>query len=64
MVLATGDTHVPPMESLRPGVVGYLLKPLKSKQVLAAAAQGVRWSADAVARGAHRQPRKRLGPAH
>jgi len=63
LVLATGDTQVPPMESLRPGVVGYLLKPLKSKQVLAAAAQGVRWSADAVARGAHRQPRKRLGPA-
>ena len=63
MVLATGDSRVPPMESLRAGVVGYLLKPLKSKQVVAAAAQGVRWSADAVARGVHRQPRKRLGSA-
>jgi DNA-binding NtrC family response regulator len=63
LVLATGDTRVPPVESMRPGVVAYLLKPLSRKRVVAAVADGARWSDAAIARGAHRQPRRALGPA-
>ena len=60
MVLATGDSEVPPLESLRTGVVAYLVKPLRGSQVIAAAADGVRWSAEVVARGVHRRPMRRL----
>ena len=31
LVLATGDSEVPPIESLRAGVVAYLIKPLKDQ---------------------------------
>ena len=47
MVLATGDAGVPPSESLRRGIVGYLLKPFRRADVLRAAEEGVRWSRDA-----------------
>jgi len=63
MVLATGDTEVPPTESLRAGVVSYLLKPLRRDRVVSAAAEGVRWSEKARARGAERRSRRQLGPA-
>lgn len=44
-VLATGDVTIPPTESLRPGIVAYLVKPFRSAEVLGAAEQGIRWSA-------------------
>ena len=28
IIIATGDQHVPPADSLGPGIIGYLLKPL------------------------------------
>jgi CheY-like chemotaxis protein len=63
IVLATGDTQVPPAESFRAGVVSYLLKPLRGSRVIAAVADGVRWSEDARARGVKPQPRHHLPPA-
>jgi len=62
MVLATGDTEIPPVETLRPGIVSYLLKPLRRDRVVAAVSAGVRWSDEAVARGAHHRPRRELNP--
>jgi len=62
MVLATGDTEIPPVETLRPGIVSYLLKPLRRDRVVAAVSAGVRWSDEAVARGAHHRPRRELTP--
>ena len=60
MVLATGDTEIPPAESFRPGIVSYLVKPLKRERVVAAVSDGVRWSEEALARGAHPRPRRQL----
>jgi DNA-binding NtrC family response regulator len=54
MILATGDSGIPPGESLRAGVIAYLVKPLTSRRVLEAAADGVRWSAEARERGGRR----------
>jgi DNA-binding NtrC family response regulator len=62
VVLATGDSEVPPLESLRPGVIAYLIKPLTGRAVLAALADGIRWSAEARLRAASRRSGKRLGP--
>jgi len=45
IVLATADADVPPTESLRPGVVAYLVKPFRRSQVTRAADEGIRWSA-------------------
>jgi CheY-like chemotaxis protein/CHASE3 domain sensor protein len=47
IVLATGDSTVPPFESLRKGVVSYVLKPFRRDQLLAAVQDGLRWSATA-----------------
>ena len=44
MILATGDATVPPTESLRKGVVGYLVKPFRHAEVARAVTNGVRWS--------------------
>jgi CheY-like chemotaxis protein len=55
MVFATGDSQIPPVETLRSGIVAYLVKPLTGQRVLGAAADGVRWSADARARGVRRR---------
>lgn len=44
VVLATGDSGVSPYESLRKGVVAYVLKPFVRDQVLAAVQRGLRWS--------------------
>ncbi len=60
MVLATGDTEIPPAETLRSGIVSYLLKPFRRSRVVAAVSDGVRWSEEALARGAHRRPRRQL----
>src|SRR2546427_10332625 len=62
MVLATGDTDIPPAETLRSGIVSYLLKPLRRSRVVAAVSDGVRWSEEELARGAHRRPRRELNP--
>jgi two-component system NtrC family response regulator len=64
MVLATGDSQIPSTESLRAGVVSYLLKPLRRERVVAAAAEGVRWSEAELSRGVRRQPQGRLPGAH
>jgi DNA-binding NtrC family response regulator len=44
MILATGDATVPPTESLRKGVVAYLVKPFRHADVVLAVQEGVRWS--------------------
>jgi CheY-like chemotaxis protein len=54
MIFATGDSGIPPGESLRAGVVAYLVKPLTGRRVLEAAAEGVRWSVEARRRGVRR----------
>ena len=54
IVLATGDQNVPPFESLRQGVVAYVLKPFQRDQVLNAVGAGIAWS-----RAAHEQQVRR-----
>ena len=44
MILATGDATVPPTESLRKGVVAYLVKPFRHADVVRAVEEGVLWS--------------------
>jgi CheY-like chemotaxis protein len=46
IVLATGDRAIPPFESLRPGVVAYLVKPFLLGELKNAIEAGVRWSAN------------------
>lgn len=41
IVLATGDDTVPPAASFQPGIVAYLLKPLRRELVLAAVARAI-----------------------
>jgi CheY-like chemotaxis protein len=41
VVLATGDDTVPPAASFQPGIVAYLLKPLRRELVLAAVARAI-----------------------
>lgn len=43
IVLATGDASVPPRVSLQPGVVGYLVKPLRASMVLDAVEDAMAW---------------------
>lgn len=43
MVLATVDSSVPPTESMRRGIVAYILKPYRRHEVLSAVAQAYRW---------------------
>jgi DNA-binding NtrC family response regulator len=45
VVLVTADGDVPPCESLRNGLVAYVLKPFQPKQVLRAVADGMQWAA-------------------
>lgn len=56
IVLVTGDHEIPPTESLRKGVVAYVLKPLLSGELLQAVADGVAWSS--FARGEQAAPRE------
>jgi DNA-binding NtrC family response regulator len=60
LVLATGDTELPAAETLRPGIVAYLLKPLTLTRVVAAATEGVAWSREAAARARQRGVRGQL----
>jgi DNA-binding NtrC family response regulator len=62
MVLATGDTKIPPAESFRSGIVAYLIKPFNRQAVLKAVDDGMRWSAEAAAKAAGRRTRGHLGP--
>lgn len=44
IVLATGDPCLPPAETLRPGIVAYILKPTSNDDLLAAIERGIVWS--------------------
>jgi CheY-like chemotaxis protein len=44
IVLVTADEAIRPIESLRPGVVAYLVKPFDVDQLEAAVKAGVQWS--------------------
>ena len=46
IVLATSDDTVPPTESLRKGVVAYIIKPLQRDSVLTAVSDAFNWFAD------------------
>ena len=59
MVLLTGDSAVPPYESLRKGIVAYLLKPFQRDAVLRAVSDAAEWSAAE----AKRTPARRLNPS-
>jgi DNA-binding NtrC family response regulator len=50
IVLATADDAVPPVVSLKSGVVDYLVKPLDKNRVVAAVARAIEWRKAAVAR--------------
>ncbi len=47
MILATSDAEVPASESLRTGIVAYVLKPFDSTELLSAVAQAYAWWSDA-----------------
>ena len=47
IVLASGDGELPSSETLRTGVVAYVLKPFRPQAIVAAVADGVRWWQDA-----------------
>jgi CheY-like chemotaxis protein len=61
MILATGDDAVEPLESLRSGVVAYLLKPLDRAKVLKAVEKGLHWSLQATAKGVRARRPMQLG---
>ena len=63
IVLATGDPDVPAVESLRPGIVAYLLKPLDRRDVWSAVDEGLRWSAWAMGQDLRHPARRRLAEA-
>src|SRR5437899_1897132 len=52
MILATADDTVPPTVSLRPAVMGYLVKPFSADRVLAAVGRAMKWRAQAADRAA------------
>jgi DNA-binding NtrC family response regulator len=65
IVLATGDSTVPPFESLRRAVVAYVLKPFQREQLVRAVSAGVEWSESAAAeRRGLRRARPRLAGAN
>jgi len=64
IVLATGDTDVPPFESLRKGVVAYMVKPFQRDAFLRAVSAGVEWSRAATELELRRvRPERRQLPA-
>jgi CheY-like chemotaxis protein len=64
IVLATADRTIPPLESLRKGVVAYVLKPFQREQLVRAVAAGVEWSEAAVdEQGRHSGGDRRRLPA-
>lgn len=52
VVLATGVSTVPPVVSLRAGVLAYLIKPFDRQRLLVALATAVKWHEDAIGAGA------------
>src|SRR5687768_10445900 len=58
IVLATADETVPPYESLRRGVVGYVLKPFDRTQFVRTISTGVDWSQAAVAQRRRAEQRR------
>jgi two-component system, chemotaxis family, CheB/CheR fusion protein len=44
MILATGDATVPPVQSLRKGIVAYLIKPFRREDVVKAVDEGIKWA--------------------
>ena len=50
IVLATALDSVPPVNSMQPSIVEYLVKPFKEDLVLQAVSRGVEWHAVALAR--------------
>ena len=50
IVLATALDSVPPMNSLKPSIVEYLLKPFAQDLVVRAVARGVEWHGVALSR--------------
>jgi FixJ family two-component response regulator len=43
-VFATGDSTLPPTQTLRKGIVGYVLKPFRHDLLLQAVREGIRWA--------------------
>ena len=56
IVLVTGDSGIPPVESLREGIVAYVLKPFRREVLFEAVERGIRASA---AHAAGPPPRRR-----
>jgi DNA-binding NtrC family response regulator len=56
MILATGDVTVPPTESLRKGVVAYLVKPFRQADVALAVRNGVLWAKKESSKRMSRRP--------
>jgi two-component system, NtrC family, response regulator len=50
IVVATALDSVPPATSLKPSIVGYLVKPFARDRVLRAVSRGVQWHSAALAR--------------
>jgi DNA-binding NtrC family response regulator len=50
IVLATGVDSVPPVTSMQPAVVEYLVKPFKRDRVLHAVSKGIQWHDKALTR--------------
>ena len=50
IVLATAEAELPPHETLRKGVVAYVLKPFQRAHVVRAVEDGMRWSGAAAMR--------------
>ena len=51
IILATADDTIPPVQTLRKGIVAYLVKPFRREDVVRAVAEGVRWSTTETAKG-------------
>jgi DNA-binding NtrC family response regulator len=58
MVLATALDTVPPVTSMKSGIVEYLVKPFERKRVLNAVAAGVAWHTGAAARLLQPEPER------
>jgi CheY-like chemotaxis protein len=44
VVFATADPTLPPVQTLRKGIVGYVLKPFRHERLLQAVREGIRWA--------------------
>ena len=61
VILATGDGRIPAYESLKSGVIAYLLKPLDRDEFLSAVEAGLLWSVQQAGRA--RRSGRALPPA-